>query len=53
MTRQENRVYSNSSIRCVSEGETEPEVKISVALSAACINRLLDNRVSRSVSGAG
>lgn len=53
MTRHEKRVYSNSSIRCVSEGETEPEVKMSAALSAACMKRRFDNKVSRSVSGAG
>ena len=46
-------MYNKSSIRCVSEGEMEPEVRMSAALSAACTNRRFDNRVSRSVSGAG
>lgn len=53
ITRQENRVYSKSRILCVSEGEMEPEAKMSAALSAACTNLRFDNKVSRSVSGAG
>ena len=35
------------------EGDTEPEVRISVALSAAWMNRRWEIRTSRSVSGAG
>lgn len=35
------------------EGGIDPEVRISVALSAAWMNRRCDNRVSRSVSGGG
>jgi hypothetical protein len=37
----------------VEEGETEPEVKMSVALSAAWMNRRCESRTSRSVSGGG
>jgi hypothetical protein len=46
-------VYSSSKIFCVEEGDTEPEVRISVALSAAWMKRRCDRRTSRSVSGAG
>lgn len=35
------------------EGEIEPEVRISVALSAAWMNLRLESKVSRSVSGGG
>jgi hypothetical protein len=52
-TRQEKRVYSNSRICWVEDGDTEPEVRRSVALSAAWMNRRCDNRTSRSVSGGG
>jgi hypothetical protein len=53
MTRQENRVYRSSRIFCVEEGDTEPEVRMSVALSAAWMKRPCESRTSRSVSGAG
>jgi hypothetical protein len=37
----------------VEDGDTEPEVRRSVALSAAWVNRRCDSRTSSSVSGGG